>query len=172
MELIRSAPELYAHAITIEREAAERYRELAQQMADHGNEAVAGVFSRLAAEEAEHLRILQRRTDGVPIPDLRGDEYRWLDAGTPEVAAREFVYRLLTPHIALKVALDAELRAQDFFDQVRRSAADPALRLLADEMAVEEREHVAAVERLIELTPGDQVDWEAAIADRVAAPLR
>lgn len=172
MEQIRSAPELYAHAIAIEREAAERYRELAQQMADHGNEAVAGVFSRLAAEEAEHLKILQCRTDGVPIPELRADEYRWLDAGTPEVAARELVYRLMTPRIALEVALDAELRAQDFFDHVRRQAADPALRLLADEMAAEEREHVAAVERLIAQTPDGKVDWNAVIEDRGAAPRR
>ena len=69
MPAIRSANELYAHAIVIEREAAERYSELAVRMADLGNEAVAELFGRLAGFEAEHLETLLRRTDGVEVPD-------------------------------------------------------------------------------------------------------
>jgi rubrerythrin len=159
--IVRSAPELYAHAIAIEREAAERYAELAQYMSDLGNDSVAELFARLGKMEAEHLRTLERRTDGVPIPALRLDEYHWLDAGTPEVAARELVHRLLTPRMALAIALDAERRARDFFEQVRVSADDPALRGLAQEMAMEEKEHVAMVERMLARTPDGNVDWAA-----------
>ena len=39
MSRIASIPELYAYAIAIEREAAERYAELAQRMSDLGDEA-------------------------------------------------------------------------------------------------------------------------------------
>ena len=70
MDEIRTAAELYAHAIAIEREAAERYAELALRMADLGNQAVALLFWRLAKFEAEHLETLRNRTDGVALPEL------------------------------------------------------------------------------------------------------
>ena len=159
MDAVRSAPELYAHAIAIEREATERYGELASRMKELGNPAVAELFGKLGAMEAEHLQTLERRTDGVPIPPLRLDQYRWLDAGAPETAARELVYRLMTPRAALQIALEAEKRAQAFFEYVYGAAADPALHALAKEMALEEKEHVAMVERLLESTPDGNVDW-------------
>ncbi len=161
MEAIRSPLELYARAIAIEREAAERYDEFAIQMSDLGNEAVAALFARLSALETEHLHTLERRTEGTAVPDLRLDQYRWLDAGAPETAARELIYRLLTPRMALAIALDAEKRAQAFFGHVCRTAKDPALRGLAQEMAMEEAEHVAMVERMLDQTPDPNLDWAA-----------
>jgi len=159
VEPIRSAAELYAHAIAVEREAAERYGEFAQRMNDLGDEAVAAVFARLAGLEAGHLAALERRTAGIALPRLETSEYRWLDAGAPETAAREFVYRLMTPHNALAIALGAEKRAQAFFEHVLAGAEDPALRALAREMAADEREHVAMIEELLARTPEAQVDW-------------
>ena len=153
MRLIESPAELYAHAIAIEREAAERYAEFAQRMVDEGRGALATLFASLARTEAEHLKALERRTDGIALPVLQAHEYKWLDAGIPEVPARELVMRLLTPRQALTVALQAELRAQAFFEHVQRTASDPALRALAREMAAEEREHVALLERTLEATP-------------------
>ena len=156
MEPIRSAAELYAHAIAVEREAAERYAEFAQRMNDLGDRAVAAVFARLADLEAGHLAALERRTAGIALPRLETHEYRWLDAGAPETAARELVYRLMTPHA---IALGAEKRAQAFFEHVLAGAEDPALRALAREMAADEREHVAMIEELLARTPEAQVDW-------------
>jgi rubrerythrin len=153
MKQIRTAAELYAHAIAIEREAAERYADFAQRMADLGNEPLAELFRQLAGFEAEHLDALLRRTDGVALPELGRDEYRWLDAGAPETAARELIYRLMTPRSALVMALAAEKRAQAFFEHVFMTADDPALRALAQEMAAEEQEHAGMVERLLERTP-------------------
>jgi rubrerythrin len=161
MEKIESAPELYAHAIAIEREAAQRYSEFAERMADLGNDAVAEVFDRLAGFEAEHLETLLRRTEGVVLPESSAREYQWLDAAAPETAARELVFRLITPRQALAIALAAEKRAQAFFEGVFMSADDPALRGLAQEMAMEEQAHVIMVERLLERTPESSVDWDA-----------
>jgi rubrerythrin len=160
MEPIRTAPELYAHAIAIEREAAERYSEFAERMADLGNDAVAELFDRLAGFEAEHLDALLRRTEGVALPSLDVSGYRWLDAGAPETAARELVFRLMTPRLALAIALGAEKRAHAFFEHVMMTAGNPALRALAQEMAMEEAEHIAMVERLLERTPEPLIDWE------------
>lgn len=151
--MIETPNELYAHAIAIEREAVERYSELAELMDDRGNAAVAEVFARLAGLEAEHLESLRRRTEGIDVPDLRAADYRWLDAGAPETAARELVFRLLGPREALQIALGAERRAQSFFEDVMFRADDPALRALAREMAADEGEHILLIERLLERTP-------------------
>ena len=161
MKTIHSAPELYAHAIAIEREAAERYSEFAERMADLGNDAVASVFAWLASVEGEHLVTLQQRTEGVQLPEPVLNRYRWLDSGAPETSARELIFRLMTPRRALEIALAAEKRAQAFFEGVMMTADDPALRALAQEMAMEEQGHVALVERLLERTPEPGVDWGA-----------
>lgn len=159
MEPIRSAPELYAHAIAIEREACDRYAEFAGRMADRDNEALAELFERMAGFEAEHLDALLHRTEGVSLPELSTSDYKWLDSGAPETAARELVFRLMTPRHALAIALGAEKRAQVFFEHVLMTADDPALRALAQEMAMEEQEHVRLIERLLERTPDSNVDW-------------
>ena len=156
---VRTPNELYAHAIAIEREAAERYAELAQRMDDLGNDDVAQLFRRLAVFEAEHLDTLERRTSGVEVPKIAPGEYAWMDAGAPETVARELVFRLLTPRAALEIALAAERRAHEFFVHVKATAHDPALRALAQEMAMEEAGHIAMVEQALARTPDVRVDW-------------
>jgi rubrerythrin len=162
--MIETPNELYAHAIAIEREAAERYSEFAERMDDLGNEAAAGVFATLAHYEAEHLEALLNRTEGVPIPQPQQGRYSWLDDGPPETAARELVFRMLTPRQALLIALSAERRAQAFFERVLTTAQDPALRALAREMAADETEHVAIIERLLERTPPPAADSQVIFA--------
>ena len=152
MRPIVSPNELYAHAIALEREAAERYAEFARRMDDLGNEAAAEVFATLARLEEEHLQTLLERTRGVEMPRFVDGQYAWLEAGAPETAARELVFRLLSARQALEIALRAERRAQAFFEKVMLSADDPALRALAREMAAEEGDHIQLVERLLEHT--------------------
>lgn len=158
MRFIQSPAELYAHAIAIEQEAAERYGEFAERMLDEGREDLARVFSLLAGLEAEHLETLQRRSAGIALPAIGAGEHKWLDAGAPETAAREFLYRLMTPRFALAIALRAERRAQDFFEHVFWTCSDPALRALAREMAAEEREHAALLAALLGEMPEASLD--------------
>lgn len=159
MSSIQSVPELYAHAIAIEREAAARYTELAQQMADRDGKAAAEVFAMLARIEAEHLETLERRTDGIALPSIPAGQYQWLDAGAPEAAAHEWLFRVMTPRQALKIALEAEKRAVSFFEGVFLTAADPGIHALAHEMVLEEKEHVALVKYMLERTPDPVIDW-------------
>jgi len=146
--VIGSTAELYVHAIAMEREATERYTELAQRMSDEGNEEVAALFARLAAHESEHLAALRRRTAGVALPALDTD-YSWIDSGAPETLAHDFVFRLMTVQQALSIALRAEKRAKAFFEQAQRVADDPAMRSLAREMAAEEAGHIGMIEALL-----------------------
>jgi rubrerythrin len=155
---IQSPAELYAHAIAIEREAAERYTEFAVRMTDEGRDDLARVFALLARLEAEHLEALQRRTEGLALPEIADGEHRWLDAGAPETAAREFLYRLMTPRYAIAIALRAERHAQAFFEHVFWTASDPALRALAREMAADERDHAALLAAMLDDTPEPALD--------------
>jgi rubrerythrin len=155
---IQSPAELYAHAIAIEREAAERYGEFAERMEDEGRDDLARVFALLARLEGEHLEALQRRAAGIAVPEIAPGEHKWLDARAPETAAREFLYRLMTPRYAIAIALRAERHAQAFFEQVFWTASDPALRALAREMAAEEREHAALLAAMLDETPEPSLD--------------
>lgn len=175
MQEIRSVPELYACALAIEREAAARYTEFADRMAGLGNEALADLFGTLARFEAAHLDELERRTRGIALP-AAPEGHAWIEQGAPAPEARELVYRLMTPRQALAIALAAERRAQAFFESALMRAGDPAVEALAREMAAEEQEHVALVERMLDRTPEPVVDWtalfEAATKDGSPPPRR
>jgi rubrerythrin len=156
-----NAPELYAHAVAIEREAAERYSEFAERMADLGNDAAAEIFATLARLEAEHLDALLARCAKMRLPALAPGEYAWLDGAAPETAARELVFRVLSPRQALQIALAGEKRAAAFFEHVILTSEDALLRSLATEMAADENDHIAMLEKLMEATPWPTADWAA-----------
>lgn len=157
---ISSAEELLAHAIEIEREAAARYLELGEHLRDLGNGAVAELFLRLAATERTHQRELESRAQGLRLPSIAPGEYAWLDVGAPETAAHDLVLKLITPHDALLIALEAEQRALAFFEAARAQASDPALAAMATELAAEEGVHVAWVKSALRRTPDPVVDLE------------
>ncbi|MBI2754303.1 MAG: ferritin family protein [Betaproteobacteria bacterium] len=158
---IRSSEELLAHAIEIEREAAARYSELGERMRDLGNDVVAELFLRLADLEQKHEHELELRARGLDLPRIAPGEYAWLEDHAPETAAHSLVLNLLTPHSALKVALDAEKRALEFFETAREQSADPKFAALATELAAEEGVHIAWVQSAIRRTPDPVIDWAA-----------
>jgi len=67
---IRTPEQLYAHAIAIEREAAARYAELGERMADLGNDVVGELFLRLAQLEKAHEQALEQRAAGFELPAI------------------------------------------------------------------------------------------------------
>jgi len=141
---ISTVEEFYAHALAIEREAAERYAEFAEWF-EMRNAPVAALCQRLAALEREHFDDLAEACARLELPEIEANDYRWLEQGSPEAPAREFFYRLATPRQLLEIALDAEKRAQAFFVWIARTAPEKPVRELASVMAAEENEHVAWV---------------------------
>lgn len=147
---IGSVGSLYAHALAIEHEAAARYSEFARAMDDLGVEAVADLFRRLAAFEAEHAYLIAKQTYHMALPTVPREAYAWFDNSAPVPQTELPVGRAMTPGQALNIALAAERRAKAFFEQVLETSADRAIRDLAAELAQDEEAHIAWVEAAIQ----------------------
>lgn len=168
---IDSLAELYAHALAIEREAAARYDEFARFMEDHDNVPVARLFARLAGLEREHAARIEARAGALAAPAPQTWEHNWVDAQAPETTAHELVFRLMTPHDALKLALAAEERARDWFERVFAASTDPEVKALAASMVQEEDQHVQWVRRALDADPDPNPDWERLFErERVVLP--
>ena len=150
---IGSVGMLYAHALLIEREAVERYREFASHMAEHGNDTLAELFDQLAEFESEHAYHLAKKTAGMTLPRIAAGEHAWLDQEAPVPEAHAFVYRMLTPRVALEIALRAEERAKVFFEKVLAEASDAGIRKVALDMASDEQAHIAWVNEALARVP-------------------
>jgi len=162
---IGSVGALYAHALLIEHEAVARYREFALNMSEHGNDEVAALFQQLAEFEAEHAFHLAKKTAGMSLPNLAGSEHAWVDQDAPVPEAHAFVYRMLTPRMALEIALRAEERAKAFFDKVLDESSDAGIRQLALNMARDEEAHVAWVREALGHVPQPYVPSEDSPGD-------
>ncbi|MBM3391278.1 MAG: rubrerythrin [Betaproteobacteria bacterium] len=161
---IGTLAECYANALAIEREAAARSVQFADFLEDHGAQATADLFRRLARFEQQHVEELERRTAGMPLPALRSWEFSWLDDAPSEQVDHEFVFHLMTPHDALTIALGAEKRAQALYEQAIVVSDDPEVKRLARELAGEELEHIAWLEDGLKRVPRpitSEADYEA-----------
>jgi rubrerythrin len=150
---VESISTLYAHAMVIEREAVVRYREFAANMAERGNDTVAELFRNLAQFGTEHAYHLAKRTAGMALPTLAAGEYSWLDQEAPVPEAHAFVLRMLTPRLALEIALRAEERAKAFFDKVIDEASDSGIREAALGLAREEQAQITWVNEALARVP-------------------
>jgi rubrerythrin len=139
--------------MVIEQEAVERYQEFAVHMAEYGNDGVAELFGKLAEFEAEHAFHLAKKTAGMKLPKLAAGEYAWLDQDAPVPEAHAFVLRMLTPRLALEIALRAEERAKAFFEKVLAESSDTGIRAVALDMARDEQAHIAWVNEALARVP-------------------
>lgn len=148
-----SIADCYAQALLVEREAAARSGEFAEFLEDRGDPANAALFRKLARYEAQHAEELARRSAGMPLPPLPTWQFNWLDDAPPEQVSHGLIFHLMTPYDALKIALGAESRAKALFERMAAAGADAETRRLADELADEEREHIAWIEAALARTP-------------------
>lgn len=146
---LHSLDELFALANAMEKEAAERYADLAAYMRLQNKSDLAAVFAGLAAAERGHVdsvtRWAQSRSGKAPDPALaRWEAPETFDAETlAEIKASQ----LLTPYRALSMAVRNEERAFAFWSYVAAFAADPEIKKAAETMAREELGHVATLRR-------------------------
>jgi len=146
---IATPEEFYAHALAIEREAAERYAEFADWF-ERRSTALAALCRRLADLEREHFTELAEACARLELPEIAARDYRWLGAEWPEATPRELFYAITNTRQLLELALAAEKRAHAFFVWTARTAPDRAIRELASVMAAEENDHIAWVKEALE----------------------
>ncbi|MDH3417731.1 MAG: ferritin family protein [Gammaproteobacteria bacterium] len=140
-----SLEELLLHALVMEREAVQRYTQLAKMMERIGNRKVAKIFAKMSKIEAEHAEQIEDQIGDHALPFLIPSEYRWRGPESPENADSGRLFHLMTPRQAMSLALECERRAHDFFADVVDDSTDECVRELAAEIAAEEEQHVAWV---------------------------
>jgi len=155
-----SVTELLGHALLIELEAVQNYKELADQMRQSGNIAVAALFEKMSALEAEHVEKIREKSAGLELPHLSPWEYRWQGAESPETIGLGETHYLMTPHHALKLALRSEEAAQAFFEAAAEGTDDVDVRSLALELAEDERQHVVWMRDWLAQYPQPDTDWD------------
>jgi rubrerythrin len=151
-------PEFLAHAVALEQEAADRYLELADMMEAHRNDAVSAVFRDMTRFSEMHRDEIKARVASIALPQLRSWEYRW--RSPPEVGGEEGFDYLIEPYHALKYARANEVRAMQYYRSVEQAATDAEVKRLAAAFAAEEREHVAALDKWLALTPRPSATWQ------------
>src|SRR5664279_6170781 len=113
-------------AILIEQEAMERYEELAAVMREHRTEEAASFFHFMAKAEAKHgADLLTERVKSFGKAPRRVDRSLFWDVAAP---GYETVHDFLTLGAALKVAMDAEVKAYDYFDRALKLPLAPAVK--------------------------------------------
>jgi rubrerythrin len=146
---VQSMAELFALADAMEREAARRYTELARDMREQGNDAVAVVLEALAREEQGHVASVARWAEhsrGAP-PDPAAVRWEPPAPVEPDDAAELSQSRLMTPYRALSMAVRNEERAFAFWCYVAALAEDPEVKRAAETMANEELGHATLLRR-------------------------
>jgi rubrerythrin len=150
-------PEFLAHAIALEKEAAERYLELADMMEAHRNDAVSMLFRDMVRFSTMHHDSIVERAGTMQLPKLKAWEYRW--SSPPEVGGDEAFDYMLEPYNALRYALANEVRAMEYYSSVGLQASDIEVKRMAAEFAGEEAEHVDALEQWLARTPRPSATW-------------
>ena len=161
---ITSVGEFLAHALELETEAAERYRELADSMEVHNNPQVAELFQSMALFSDQHAEEVRQRTQGLEIPAIAPWDFKWNCPESPEAPCMDEVNYMMTPCQALSLALHNEIRGRDFYARVAAESPDGSVRRIAEEMAEEESEHVRLLRqwatriREVEEVPPEDLD--------------
>ena len=146
---MKSVEEFLAYAVALEREAADRFAELADAMATYGNREVGSLFRRLSDYSRLHLADAQARAGFRDIPDMKPGDFEWPDLESPETAAIWAVDPFIGRGQALEIALEAETAGQKFYQNVHDTTTDPEIKALAGEFAEEESGHVAELHKWI-----------------------
>jgi rubrerythrin len=132
-------------AILIEEEAKDRYVEFTRTVGGRYAGDATEVFRRMAVNEEKH---------GTQLAEIR----RSLFGNQPRRVTRDLIDEVEAPernkvryslsaHRAIRIAIESEQKAYDFFAQACRDATDPKVRRLFVDLREEEREHREMLER-------------------------
>jgi rubrerythrin len=78
----------------------------------------------------------------------------------PEAPATEDAHYLMHPWHALRMALDAEQRAHDFFGSLAEQCEEEEMRRAAQRLQADEREHIVLLESWLQRVPEPPAGWD------------
>lgn len=145
----RTLPELYAHALVLEREATTRFEMLARCMREAGMDHLAEEFEAIGKEKREQYELLAVGTANANLGEPTEWEYAWHYLGP----SGETVVQPRTTRDVLRLAISAERRTQNFYADVAEHVEDDAVSAFAAEMANGESRHIERLERLLAREP-------------------
>jgi rubrerythrin len=136
-----STQDLLALANALEREAARRYRELAERLRLAGEPELEALFGFLAGLEDKHGDQIAEQADACSSGDPPPSIATWdLPENFDEEAARS---AKLTPYTALAIAVRNEERAFAFYCHAAAAAANDDVRRIAENLARDELHHAS-----------------------------
>src|SRR5688572_8643205 len=156
---VPSLEDFMSRAYAMELEATERYAQFAEQLDTHNNREVAQLFRKLAQIEALHAKRILEEMGWPGMPALP-PAFAWDGAEGPETAPFDALHYLMQPYHALEIALRCELQAVQYFDGVAAADVPQRVRAAAQEMAAEEREHVALIKQWMNRVPRPAEGWD------------
>lgn len=149
-----------AHAVALEREAAERYAELADTMEVHNNAEVAALFRKLSDFSKLHLDEVQAIAAGYDLPTLKPWQYQWQDGESPEAVPSDRAHYMMTPYHCLHLALFNEKKGHAYYADQAHRAIDPEVKNYAQLFANEEAEHVVMLEKWVATVKSPEENWD------------
>ena len=108
----------------------------------HNNPDVAATFRRLAHYSRLHAQEIRAQSKDLQLPKIAPWDFEWEGGEPPETTESDEVHYLMNRAQALRLAMENEQRAHDFYADIARQAPDAAVRALAAEFAGEEQEHL------------------------------
>ncbi len=141
--------ELCAHALELERDAAQRCKDYAVRMRELGEEPFAETFDALHSEELEEIAALEAASGPRKPIELSPWEYAWRLTYTPEAMENKPRLVPLNAREALQLTLLAKRRAETFYGDCAQHAREAVVRGCAAEMAANERKQMQRLERLL-----------------------
>jgi len=157
---VQNISELLAHALALEEEATERYADLAELMETHNNLEVAELFKKMADIEKLHVDHIREMIASKQLPELPNVQFQWIGLEGPESTDPGELHYLMTPHQALSLALLNEQRAEEFYLNIVKHSSDNEVIKFAEELAEEEKEHVALVKAWQDKIPKTEEGWD------------
>ena len=139
---IDSVAGLLAHAHWLEQEAARRYADLAAEMSGRKRDDLAEFFQSMAEIERRHVEKVDDMAEALELPASHDEPPAWRAGDGPETPHRD-ASDIDTVRGAILLAMAGEKAAVAFFEDVRASTRDLSVRRLAEDLAAEERHHVA-----------------------------
>ncbi len=138
--IIKSPEHLLAQVYAMKCESEDRLQDLIDSLKQHNNSAAADVFSRTIELIKVSIKNIEQRTQGMQLPEIPPWEAQWHCEEQPDCLCIENAHYLMTPLQALDLAIFNEKRLQEFFLQQIDEGITEEIRLIANELFVQEKQ--------------------------------